>query len=496
MRPHTLALTLLVFGCSQAADEAPPATPDVPVATPDVPAAAPDVPPAVDVPPPVTDVGGVDTADAGPQPPPPDPGALDGMPPLSEVLCLAGVPHGGQRQELAVERLLEAGVSAVRTGMYWHTFEPKPGELHPEKIEAWVGPYLDAGIEVIGLLAYGNPWASSLTETDHMYPPDDPADFANFVSAMATLYEGRIERWEIWNEPNAGFRFWKTHPNGDAPAYGALLKAAVVAGRAACPGCAFSFGGTFFHTQFIDGHLPFLTLAQDTHPDLADHYDAMAFHPYAPYPPAHPPEGKAPDHEWSHQEMVSQVRALMGEQGAADRPFWTTEVGWPIFGEIDLATQAAYLVRSVMHLTAAGAHPVCWYNLFDGKNPEVFPPEQAFGLLTHGDLEGGELPEPKPAFLALTQLGNRFAQHRLVRDLRASGVATAPVYGYELDGPDRWWVLWAYPAPEAVPFPLPEGAVEARDMVGAALTVPTSSVSLDASPVFIRFADAAPGDAP
>ena len=436
--------------------------------------------------------------------PPPVLGALESLP-LGEVLCVAGVPTGGERQAMGVARLQEAGVRWVRTDLPWKIVEPAQGEWHYEKLEARVGPYLDAGIQVVGLLAYGNPWATTATDSDHFYPPDDPADFGTYVAAVVTHFSGRIRHWEVWNEPNAGYRFWKPTVSGDPEAFGALLKAAVGAGRGACAACRFAFGGPFFHTQFIDGHITFLTAAQEAHSNLADSYDAMGFHPYALYPPQTAPEGEAPAFDWPLWRMAGAVQEVMATYGAGDRPLWTTEVGWPVYKDVDTDTQAAFLVRAVLHLNALDAHPVCWYNLYDGPEPEAFPPEDAFGLLTHGDPSTGVAPEPKPAFLALSQLGNRFAAHRLVRDLRIADVLPEGAYGYELarsedaracvggeprgtEACERWWVLWAHPTPIAVE--LPGAVLQAYDLLGLEAALPTgTALTVDGRPVFLQLAN-------
>ena len=434
-----------------------------------------------------------DTAEVAEDVTPPPPPGLVSSPPLGDVLCVAGVPGGGERQTLGVEALTTAGVHWIRTGLTWGQAEPTKGTFTLEKLESRVGPYLATGkIDVIALLAYGNPWATTATEDDQYYPPDDPADFAAYVDAVVTWFDGRISRFEIWNEENAGYRFWKPTVSGDPEAYGALLIAAVAAGRTACPGCEFAFGGPFFHSQIIDGHIPFLQATQEAHPGLADSYDVMGFHPYSVYPPETAPEGEPPDYEWSIATMVAGVRAVMDEQGAGERPFWTTEVGWPVYANVDADLQAAFLVRAVLQLSVEGAHPVCWYNLYEGPNPESFPPEHAFGLFTHGDLGAGVMPEPKPAYHALSQLGNRFAAHRIVRDLRAAGQLPEGAYGFQLDGAepsDRWWVVWAYP--ETVAIPLPVAPSEVLDMVGGALDPARSSsaVTAGAAPIFLRVGD-------
>ena len=72
--------------------------------------------------------------------PPPVLGALESLP-LGEVLCVAGVPTGGERQAMGVARLQEAGVRWVRTDLPWKIVEPAQGEWHYEKLEARVGPW-------------------------------------------------------------------------------------------------------------------------------------------------------------------------------------------------------------------------------------------------------------------------------------------------------------------------------------------------------------------
>jgi hypothetical protein len=311
------------------------------------------------------------------------------------------------------------------------------------------------------------------------------------VDAVTTWFRGRMTDYEIWNEPNAGYRFWKTEALGDPVAFGTLLIAAVTAGRQACPECRFAFGGPFFHSQLINGHIPFLTDVQAAHPDLSEHYDAMGFHPYPMYPPQAAPEGPPPGSEWAFSEMVAGVREVMALQGAGDRALWTTEVGWPVYGAVDAERQAAFLVRAYLHLVALQATPVCWYDLFEGPDPEAFPPEGAFGLLTRGDLEAGDPPTPKPAYQALSQLGNRFADYSLVQDLRQAGRLPEGVYGYALanaGSSERWWVLWRYPETEPLSVVLPADVLELRDMQGVSLPLRADSAGwrVDAHPRFFR----------
>ena len=407
---------------------------------------------------------------------------------IGESLCVAGVPRRGALQESAPQHLSELGVKKVRMDILWHKVEKEKGAFDFSSQDSALRPYLDAGFDVLGLLCYGTPWASSATDDDHHFPPDDPEDFANFVKKTIEYFGEEIRNYEIWNEPNAGFRFWKPDLNGDAVAYGALLKAAVTRGRESCPECLFLFGGPFFHSQIVDGHIPFLNKAQEAHPELSDAYDVMAFHPYPLYPPQAAPEAPTPENEWTFSEMVHGIKETMSAQQADAKPLWATEFGWPIFGEVDEEKQAAFLIRGLLQLLSLGTETVCWYDLYEGENPKAFPPEQSFGLLTYGDPEAELPPARKPAFFALSQMGNRFRDFRIAKRLEEEITLPPRTHGYVLKNAEkeRWWVLWTHAADSEVEIQLPALPLESRSLTGEELIWKDTTVPLSESPLFLK----------
>ena len=128
---------------------------------------------------------------------------------------------------------------------------------------------LAAGVELIAVLGYGTPWASSLTEDDDKFPPDDPADFGSFVTAVAEHYTDRIQSYELWNEPNAGYRFFKPEMHGDAAHFADILQSGAQAIRTTCPSCEVISGGLFFHEQLINGAVEFTHDMLTARPDGA-----------------------------------------------------------------------------------------------------------------------------------------------------------------------------------------------------------------------------------
>jgi len=363
------------------------------------------------------------SACGNPESDPPPPSGVD----VSQSICLAAALSTGSaeaddaRRDFRASAASAAGVKYLRWEFAWERIEPNPGEFDFSGYDRAVDRAAEEGIEWIGLLSYGNPWASSQTDSNDKFPPDDPADFANYVRATVGHYSGRVHKWEVWNEQNAGYRFWK--PGADPAAYAALLKAAYLAAKQADPQCEVAFGGTFFAPQGITGGVDFIREAFAAHPDLGDYFDAMAFHPYMLYPPSVAPESKEarPPFDYLEQrtvpEMIADIRAVMEDHGAGDKPIWITEMGWPEFETIPADLQAAYLERSFLLSLAGGVPLVCWYTLQDSTGHTAVW-EDSFGLFTYDeDPLADPPPQAKPGYAALVDLATVLSGTRFDADL-------------------------------------------------------------------------------
>ncbi|HEX9104725.1 MAG TPA: hypothetical protein VF997_21085 [Polyangia bacterium] len=287
---------------------------------------------------------------------------------VAKILSLDGATRAAQ-----LDRLGALGVSVVRRDFLWAELEPSPGAFDFAAEDAAVDDSAARGLVTIGLLAYDAPWAAA--DGDIATPPD-PQKFAAFVEATVKHFAGRVDTWEIWNEPNVS-TFWK--PRGDGFEYAKLLAAAAPAVRRANPKATVLLGGLLYHEEaIVVGADSFLEDAFTFNPDLGSLFDVLALHPYVRYPPQAPPE-QQDSREQPVGEIVARMRALLAYYGAP-KPVWVTEYGWPIYGTVDEATQARFTVRGAVEAMAAGAERVCIYTLDDGPNPTAFPPEDAFGL--------------------------------------------------------------------------------------------------------------------
>lgn len=326
--------------------------------------------------------------------------------PLREIVGFA-VPNGVGDVDAA--RLASLGVRWIRRDLYWHVVEPARGQRDFSAYEPAVDAALAAGVRTLPILAYGDPWAAAGAGPEDLHvPPDDPADFAAFAGAAAARFRGRMPAYEIWNEPNLGFRFWQ--PREDAVAYGASLGAASGAIRAADPDATIVLGGLIYHPVLTVGAEVFLEDLYFYHPDIGRAFDVLGFHPYALYPPRVAPELDDPaTGEMNAARMVARMRAIVRWYGdGATKPIWVTEVGWPVFsatvGATDEEHQARWFMRSLLLLAGAGCDRVFWFTLHDGPAWDRYPPEDAFGLWRWDDPADGWDPAPKPAWQALVTL--------------------------------------------------------------------------------------------
>jgi len=382
---------------------------------------------------------------------------------------LAPTDSDEDRQQRA-ERLavMDAiGLKVHRVGFNWRKVEQQRGAFTPEYYDPLVDDVIAAGHRIIGLLGGGNRLYSEqgAAHGDDNYPPDDPEDFGPYVYAVVSHFKDRVSDWEVWNEPNAAYRFFK--PKTDPYLYGAILKVAYTAAKEADPDCRVSFAGVFGSSLFdwfgVPGGLDFIEQVFAAHPDIGEYIDAVSFHPY-PYPFTSP-EFSNP---WlgSYEEVIEDLRDLLSSHGIDDIPIWFTECGWPTnyatWG-VTFERQAQYLVRSLLLSVAHGVEYYCWFTYRDREH-WIWWQEDSFGLL---DVDG----RPKPSYVACGAMTGLLRDSEFDRDL--SDVLKLPdgVYALMFRDGKRWTAaFWCVRYEEQIEVPLADvESVETFDTYGEPL---------------------------
>jgi polysaccharide biosynthesis protein PslG len=369
-------------------------------------------------------------------------GAAAGAPPGSASYGLVAsnanfLPSGSHEARVAAyRRLYDAGVRAVRLDLNWIDVEPQGPPYKDFSFaarDAEVHAATEAGMKVIGILAYGHPDYSergALVERTpaegglppfaagnaNHFPPDDPADFADYARATAAHHGDEVIGWEIWNEQNGGWRFWP--PREDPGAYAELLCAAHDAIREVDAATPVVYGGVFYPA--VPPGLPgmsgpdFVRASYEaSERPLGTCFDAMAYHPY-PYPFT-APELDVPI-RGSVLSARDEMRAAMPPADRDAKPLWITEVGWPTHDRtygVSEAKQAQYVARMQAATFAQGVPVLTWYTYGDGEDPTGGANQEAWFGFFRAD------GTPKPSYRALATFARVFDGARFAGDLSA-----------------------------------------------------------------------------
>lgn len=229
----------------------------------------------------------------------------------------------------------------------WGALEPSPGQWNFARLDARVEMARARGASVLLVLSHPPGWASSRPDLQGYNgspaPPRDVAEWRNYVATVAARYAGRIEAYEIWNEPNLAQFFV-----GSPQQLGELTRVAAEAinandSQALVVSAGFSArtGGaeSYFREYVASG--------------IASAIDVVGIHIY-PYP------GSGPE---SMVGLAQRFRSIASSAGLSGKPMWNTEIGYGRTPDYLVSeTEAASLVlRTYLVLPAAGLVRNYWY---------------------------------------------------------------------------------------------------------------------------------------
>ncbi|MBI5880298.1 MAG: beta-galactosidase [Chloroflexi bacterium] len=132
-----------------------------------------------------------------------------------------------------------AGFSWIKQNFGWRDMEPSKGQFDWRKSDRIVLNMNDAGMDLVVRLDFAPDWAAPGCHSDDpakdliQGPPKKLQDYADFVTAVATRYRGRIRAYEVWNEPNLAREWCGKAPS--AKEYTDMLRIAYTAIKAADP---------------------------------------------------------------------------------------------------------------------------------------------------------------------------------------------------------------------------------------------------------------------
>ncbi len=268
------------------------------------------------------------------------------------------------------------GAGYTRIVLRWDIIQPagrddwKPANVPDPLIET----DLAAGREVVAVLM-GTPNWASLGANDARAVPDMEA-WGNFITRVAQQYQGRINTWVIWNEPNIPTDAPNSTWLGSPDDYIRLQKVAYDNIKAVNPAMRVMLGGLSDTPEKQLSYLTQLLEILNSDPTAAAknfYFDGVLFHLY--------------DSPRQLFDTLNQAHALLDSFGAGKKAIWVNESNAlptddPIdppknesLVEVSLQAQANFVIQAAALSIAGGAQRFEIYKL---QNTAENPPD---GLL-------------------------------------------------------------------------------------------------------------------
>jgi hypothetical protein len=203
-----------------------------------------------------------------------------------------------------VPLMARVGVHWIRPWLAWENVwafqEPQQGAWDTRALDAAARRMRSQGMRYQCILFSAPQWVTG-TPGWNAPPVGKMGVWADYVRRLVSRYRGRIEHWEIWNEPDL---MWPEETRHQGEHYVALLKAAYEAAKAADPRCVvlgLSHAGYMGWLEGVGAH------------GAAPYMDAATVHSYAA-----PREFVA---------AINERREVLARHGMGGKPLWINEIG-------------------------------------------------------------------------------------------------------------------------------------------------------------------------
>jgi hypothetical protein len=340
----------------------------------------------------------------------------------------------------------------------WPWLEPSRGEWQWDVADRLVRLAGEHHVDLVLPLGLSPTWASARPEEPSAYgrpgfaaEPAQLDDWRRYVETVASRYVGRVQFYEIWNEPNLpGF-----YTGDDAQmlrlcreAY-AIIKRVDPRAQVVSPSATTAAGVGWLERFLSSGG--------------AGCFDVVGFHFYV-----------TPDAPEAIVPLVARVQDVLRAHGIAERPLWNTESGWYMArarlvagvkdspGALSDSAAAATVARALVLARAAGVERFYWY-AWDSED---------MGL---ADLDG----QARAAGRSLAEVERWLIGADLESCRRtAGGTWTCGV----IRNGRRQWVVWNPSGPAELSNPPAWRIASRRDLSGALHPVRPSARTIDIGP--------------
>lgn len=342
------------------------------------------------------------------------------------------------------------------SGDIWAHIEPDRGVYHWADLDRDVQQAAVHHVQFMLTLGQTPVWASADPTTPSVYgpglgaPPKDIGDWKAFVRAVATRYKGRIQAYEVWNEPDQNFYT-------GTPAQLALLENATAEVLKQVDPAAFvvapavSGGNSAPALKWYDDYLG---------AGGGRAADVIAYHLYN-------------DQAETDIQAIAAFRELLKAHHLDRKPVWNTESGLDRTGHTE-EQGAAFVAREHIIDWALGLNRLYFY-AYD--NEGYFGLDKSIGLVRDAADLG-------PSGLAYRQVQRWLLGARMLSCASdAQGTWTCALLR---PGGFRAWIVWNTNGPQAFAVPAAWHIGSRQDLMGSSAPVSSDTVPLGIQPILLE----------
>ncbi len=306
-----------------------------------------------------------------------------------------GLAHAGEK-ESDYPFISKMGSHWIRQTFRWDNVNPEQNEWDFERFDSLMDLADRNGIKVIAVLAYDVEWIYPGGRALRNISPELSGYYLEYVRRVVERYRGRVDAWEIWNEPN--IKFWK----GADSDFFALASQTGQLINEIDKETPLLVGATFRTPEkFIRGLYEY---------GAFEYADALSIHPYAATPAG------------VSRQIIKAQNIL--EELSLNRELWITEIGYPTRGIVPSRVSetrfAEYVIKTLTISTSLGVRVTTWFKHFDTETSRQFLPNIDYGPFFGLGYKDGSLKDGGRAFSIFTNNLNNLLYDPAIVDLEDS----------------------------------------------------------------------------
>ncbi len=270
-------------------------------------------------------------------------------------------------------------------------------------------------------------------------------DWQDFVTAVATRYQGRIMAYEVWNEADL-LGYW-TGSISDmlqmAQIAYTTIKKIDPSAKVLAPSLVAGNGPAWLSTYLAGGGDKFT--------------DAIPFHLYT--------TALAPEDALSFDQNVMTIAQQYG------KPVWDTEVGFGPWGTFTDTQAAAFVARTFIVQSSLGVKNIVWY-AWDDRGPWV-----------HLYLVGSDFQTPTLAAVAFAEVQKWLRDANITCGSQSDFSWQCPM---TLPDGTHQYIVWNPQFSETLTVPSSWGVTRAVDLQGNEQAISNGQIPIGASPLLLK----------